>query len=107
MVLNPSINYNAQIKIKFGGEINMGLDTVIDYGAMIKINGNIAKALRVERGEMDVYGNYKVIVTEDKVSQDDTISYNGNDYIVNTVLEDMHYNGVEPKTQYIAYCYIK
>ena len=107
MKTNPLVNYVAQSKVKFGGDVNMGTNSIIDYNAIIDINGQTATALRVERETMDVSGKTLIITTTDKIYEEDDIKYKDNDYTVTCVLEDSDLVGVEYVTKYVAYCSMK
>ena len=107
MKTNPLVNYVAQSKVKFGGDVNMGTNSIIDYNAIININGQTATALRVERETMDVSGKTLIITTTDKIYEEDDIKYKDNDYTATCVLEDSDLVGVEYVTQYVAYCSMK
>lgn len=107
MKTNPLVNYVAQSKVKFGGDVNMGTNSIIDYNAIININGQTATALRVERETMDVSGKTLIITTTDKIYEEDNIKYKDNDYTATCVLEDSDLVGVEYVTQYVAYCSMK
>lgn len=107
MKTNPLVNYVAQSKVKFGGDVNMGTNSIIDYNAIININGQTATALRVERETMDVSGKTLIITTTDKIYEEDDIKYKDNDYTVTCVLKDSDLVGIEYVTQYVAYCSMK